>query len=306
MRRLHLVAGIMAAWLNAGTGRPAAAFETECREVVPVIVTLVRACSVGQEDGVTAQLVAEAATEAVRQVIGVQATSRAVMSAREENGTADEKFRSRIVAQSSGYATVATQAHLISDDNGAHQVKMIFAAHVCIPREPSLVRQVVALGPFTSPDGKQDARLKSEIGQIFSSSGGYAVIPESPGDGFSDIVLSGRLESVAITEAANRPTNAGLSGAAAFGNGVGAGRRIVISGAVLATRTDDGQVVTQAIGDFKVIPAWADVDAAVGDFVAQRFTDAARELHDRLLRTQGGSQALPSKVLRGQAGGPQW
>jgi hypothetical protein len=286
--------------------RPASAFETQCREIIPVMVTLMRSCSVGQEDAATTQLVAEAATEAVRKVIGVEATSRSVMSARDENGVSDERFRSRIVAQSSGYATVATTSHLIADVDGSHQVQMSFAAQVCIPREPRLVRQVIALGTFKSPDGTENARLKAEVGQIFSTSDGYALSPEYAADGFADIVLSGRVDSINVMDATSESSGAGLSGLASLDNRVGAGRRLVISGAVLARRIDSEQVTTQAVNDIKVIPAWANAELAAADFVAQRFSEAARDLHDRLLHAQGGSQPLPSKVFRGQAGGPQW
>lgn len=303
MHRSCLGPAVAAALLANGSAlaQPSAqGFAAACREVVATRVTLTRPVPAGSESQVRTELLRDAAADAIRQVVGSRVAQRSSLSAAEQNGEVDARYRSRMVAQSAGYARGRVTSERVLGTGDARSLELVFDAEVCIPRDPQVLPQTVALPVILSSRGEENERLSAAVAQSFTASRGFTLLGAAEPSEFADIHLSGRILRLDVTPIP--VTSDPLARVA------GAGRppqQITLSAVLSATRQEDGAVFRQLIEETRNIGGNADPRNATEQFVLQQLSAASIALRDQMQRSQGGT-ARAAPPASGRSGGISW
>ena len=277
----------VAALLTLCVLEPVSAFDIPCKAEpdTTVVVTEVVAKGASRIE-VRRKLVETAVEEGIRTVIGVQIQSRSAAQVSSEDGEINEKFLERMRAQSAGYGRPDVLDEAVTSSGGETLLELKVRVTVCVPKNPLLVKRVVAIGSTLNSSGEELEEFRNIIASELSSSPAFALAPRAEQD-FADIRVSGKILDYGVT----RRTIKGKRY-----------NRITVNFALEGELEADGSVITHAVQEFKNVLAEIDIDEAMDDFMVGVLTSGTRQFHDKLLATAPNAKKIDQSVKKSDQG----
>lgn len=263
--------------------KPASAFDIPCKEEpnTTVVVTEVVAKGASRVE-VRRKLVETAVEEGIRTVIGVQVQSRSAAQVSSEDGEINEKFLERMRAQSAGYGRPDVLDESVTSSGGEKLLELKVKVTVCVPKNPLLVKRVVAIGSTLNSSGEELEEFRNIIANELSSSPAFALAQRAEQD-FADIRVSGKILDYGVTQRTIKGKRY---------------NRITVNFALEGQLDSDGSVITHAVQEFKNVLTEIDIDEAMDRFMVDVLTSGTRVFHDKLLATAPNAKKIDPSVKK--------
>lgn len=279
-----LAALVVLAW---GPECGAGDFEASCREVLATEVTTKVAIDRGEPYArARERALQQADREAVSQTVGAWIRARARSELSAEGDRYDQRFLSRMREQTAGHVRRRVLGERVEQAPSGSYLEVHTSAEVCVPRDPTVLKEVVRTGSFVGEDGAPARGLAALAAEVFSRSSGYVLAAEGEGD-LADVELSGAIESVRVheIEVDGRPM-----------------MRLDLRARLEAENLVDGTREVESVEDYAKFAASGDPAGAARRARDRLLLAGMRRLHDRLLAARPGGPA-PARARLGQTEG---
>jgi len=264
----------------------------DCRETLPT-ETEVRMRVQGKPDAeVASTLRAMASVDAIQKTLGAVVRSRSQMDLSSEHGSsngshAESRFMQKMTSQAGGLVALSVVSESIADEIATLKARAV----VCIPRDPSLLRETVTVGAFLSSRNEPLIDGVNALQAAFSSSKSFVITTERDA---ADWMIEGKINEVDVRTVNNAPGIAVSGKPSILGDGqVSEVQRIRVNLTVVARR-DDGMEISHTLNEFRNVPANRDALDAINLYLPGLLKKAAEELHGKLLAARPGSGAVAS------------
>jgi hypothetical protein len=190
-----------------------------------------------------------ASLEAVQQTLGSRVRSRSTSDISSERATGTQnktasRFSQRIASQADGLVSLQVIEEAVATDGAVLRAKAL----VCIPRDPSALRETVSVGSLLSSRGEMLDDGVSALRQVFSNSGSF-VLTDSAEE--ADWIIEGRIASVDVRAVVTAAT-AFSTKSPIVGTAPPSFQRLQVTGLIDA-RNEAGRHVTAAFDETRNI-----------------------------------------------------
>jgi hypothetical protein len=258
-------------------------FEVECKATPVTEITVSDVVAKGGTHvDVRRSLIDTAVDEGIKTVIGVQIQSRSASSVSSSSGEIKEAFLERMRAQSGGYGRPVVLGESVKILDGQTLLELRVEVTVCVPKNPMLVKRIVAIRSALNSRGEELEDFRTIIEKEISSSSAFAVATKESGD-FADINVEGRI------------LDHGVTGRVIKGKRY---NRISVTYALSGEVADDGSVVTHTGQEFSNVLASLDVATAANRFMVESLSRGTRRFHDKLLTVFADTKKAGASVQR--------
>ena len=269
----------------AATGRR---IPDHCRDELDTVVAMHDYLQRGEHvTQLRRRLLDQATSEAVRQSVGVKVRSNTAAEFFSSDTHESEKFAQRMISQSKGFVRYEVEQENTGQDNRGQWLWVRITAHVCVPKDPLALKEVVRIDQAVTARGEDIPEFRDILESVFSSTKAFSMA--NANEAFADVVIRGRLNDIKVKPISN-----------------GRRHRIEIYLTLKALRTGDNETVTQNIRDFKVVKASTSIDTASTKLIAQKIGEAAVKLHDKLLSKRPDAARIPKAAHKSQSNEPEW
>jgi hypothetical protein len=285
-RQLYGPAGMrwaIGASLLCAAIQTASGFEVECKAEVATTVTVSDALDAGRSRLELRQSLVEAAVgEGIGAVIGVQLQSRSASNVSATNGEIDDRFLSRMRAQSAGFGRPVVLDETLTSNGAETLLELKVDVTVCIPKNPTLVKRVVAIRSALNSQGEELLDFHTIIRNEMSSSDAFAVSAVGVDD-FADLMIDARILDLGTTQRTIKGKRY---------------NRISVTYAFSAEIAADGSLVTHTNQEFTNVLAKRDLTQAINDFMPAALSRGARAFHDKLLTAGADGKTVDASLKR--------
>jgi len=259
----------------------------DCRETLPTEISVQMRVQGRTDAEIAATLRTKASVDAIQKTLGTMVKSRAQIDLSAEHGSAsgsrtESRFMQRMTAQAGGLVSLTVASEVI----GADVATLTGSALVCIPRDPSMLRETVTVTKFLSSRDEPLSDGVNALQAVFSTSNSFVITTEQD---VADWVIDGKIDEVDVRPVNNSPGSALSAKPSIIGDDqVNDVQRIRVNLTVMAHR-DDGTVITQTLNEFRNVPSNRDPLDAINLYVPGLLKKAAEDLHAKLLAARPGA-----------------